>query len=211
MKTTLYLIRHGESLSNVRSTITGISDVPLSELGHRQAACTAAYLKDTHFDAIYASDLSRAFETARPIGESHGMTVIPEPLLRELNCGEWEQKTLEEIAREFPEQFTVWKENVGQIDLPGGESAAQAQERIVRITKAIAEKHPGQVVCIATHAMVLRLLITYLLGKSLDEVKNVPFVSNASVTRVGYENGVFTIEAYGLDKHLGDLVTRLHF
>ena len=211
MKTTLYLIRHGESLSNVRSTITGISDVPLSALGHRQAACTAAYLKDTHFDALYASDLSRAFETARPIGESHGMTVTPDPLLRELNCGEWEQKTLEEIAQEFPEQFAVWKENVGQIDLPGGESAAEAQTRIVQAVKAIAERHAGQVVGITTHAMVLRLLISFILGKTLDEVKNVPFVSNASVTRVVYENGVFTMEDYGLDKHLGDLVTRLHF
>lgn len=211
MKTTLYLIRHGESLSNVRSTITGISDVPLSALGHRQAACTAAYLKDTHFDALYASDLSRAFETARPIGESHGMTVTPDPLLRELNCGEWEQKTLEEIAQEFPEQFAVWKENVGQIDLPGGESAAEAQTRIVQAVKAIAERHAGQVVGITTHAMVLRLLISFILGKTLDEVKNVPFVSNASVTRVVYENGVFAMEDYGLDKHLGDLVTRLHF
>ena len=211
MKTTLYLIRHGESLSNVRSTITGISDVPLSALGHRQAACTAAYLKDTHFDALYASDLSRAFETARPIGESHGMTVTPDSLLRELNCGEWEQKTLEEIAQEFPEQFAVWKENVGQIDLPGGESAAEAQTRIVQAVKAIAERHAGQVVGITTHAMVLRLLISFILGKTLDEVKNVPFVSNASVTRVSYENGVFTMEDYGLDKHLGDLVTRLHF
>ena len=66
MKTTLYLVRHGQSLGNLNEQMLGHTDLDLSELGYRQAAATFERLKDTHFDAVYSSPLQRAYNTVCP-------------------------------------------------------------------------------------------------------------------------------------------------
>ena len=93
--TTVLLIRHGQSVTNVTQVFTGHYDVPLSPLGQEQARCTAAYLqKNFRIDAIYASDLMRAMQTAQPTAAAFGQPIRPEPEQRENCAGRWERITL---------------------------------------------------------------------------------------------------------------------
>ena len=90
-----------------------------------------------------------------------------------------------------------------------GESIARLQERVVAALRAIGEENHGKTVVVATHATPIRTFMHHCSGLPLDEMKNTPWVSNASVTIAEYENGAFTIVTPGYDAHLGDMRTAL--
>jgi broad specificity phosphatase PhoE len=104
----LMLVRHGESEWNAQRRYQGQSDVPLSALGRRQAELIAERLAGGKIDAVYASDLARAWETARPIAEKNGLKVISEPRLRELKFGVLEGLTFDEAQAHYPEMMAAW-------------------------------------------------------------------------------------------------------
>lgn len=208
MKTTLLIIRHGQSVANVDHTFAGHTDAPLSELGHRQAECTAEYLKNTHIDAFYASDLSRAYDTGLAIAKYHDKPVIPNTHLREIFCGAWEGMPREQIVAQYHETYDIWKNDIGRIQMPGGENAGQVQARVWSFLSAVVNTHPGETVCIASHAFAIRTLITKVMGFPLERMKELPWVANASVTTVTYDDGKFTLEEYGYADHMGELTTR---
>ena len=93
MSTHLYLIRHGESEANKIDAFAGHSQFNLTAQGRAQAEKAAEYLSTLHVDAIYSSDLPRAFQTAQPTAERLGMTVVKREQLREIEAGEWEGRT----------------------------------------------------------------------------------------------------------------------
>ena len=84
MKTTVIMVRHGESESNKKNVFTGQQNTPLTELGIKQAALAAEALKNVHIDKIYASDLTRAYNTGLPIAKSHGLEIEKNENLREI-------------------------------------------------------------------------------------------------------------------------------
>ena len=101
-KTTILLVRHGESMGNVLKLFTGHSGYPLSDLGHTQAARTAEYIHANYqVDAVYSSDLPRAFQTAEHIAKAFKLPVITHAGLREIYAGDWENE------RFFCKEFTL--------------------------------------------------------------------------------------------------------
>ena len=88
--THIYLVRHGETLWNFEKRFQGVADIPLNEKGIAQAEATGAWFaaNQSQFDAIYASPLIRAAQTADIIGRQINHTASPAPLLKEINCGE---------------------------------------------------------------------------------------------------------------------------
>lgn len=209
MKTTLLLIRHGESVANAQRYFSGQTNVPLSELGQKQAEVTAQYLKDFPIDAFYASDLRRAYETGLAAAKFHDLPVIPSTHLREIDCGEWEGMTHDEISANYPEIYHTWRTDIGNVCLPGGETPGQVQERVVAFLDAVVRTHEGQTVCIASHGMAIRCFLMHVLGLPMDRMMEYPFASNASVTTVTWENGKFTLEEHSHDSHLEGMIT--HF
>ena len=101
--TEIIIIRHGETEWNKTGRFQGHSDVPLSEEGRAQAEALGKNLVVDHVDAIYASDLTRAMETAAPLAERFGLPVIPDPQLRELNFGAWEGRNFNDVNAENPD------------------------------------------------------------------------------------------------------------
>lgn len=209
MKTTLYLIRHGQSLGNVQRRFLGHTDWDLTELGYRQAACTAALFRETPVDAVVASDLLRASHTVHPIAEAHNLPLLPEPGFREIFAGDWEGRTFEEIEALYPKSYGVWKQDIGRAVTPGGESVAELSRRVLSALWRTAERHAGKTVVIGTHATPIRVLMTHLLGLPVEEAARVPWVSNASLTRLTWEDGYFSIDYADRHEHLGELSTRL--
>jgi len=209
MKTTILLVRHGESLGNEKKIFCGRTDVPLTEKGLMQARATAKYLKDTFIDAVYASPLDRAFQTGAEIAKYHNLPVIADEGLLEIWGGFWEEKTFPEILALYPDDRNTWNENIGLSRCTGGESVLEVQARVYAHVEKLAQENAGKTILLATHAMATRSFIAKVKGLKPDEIKDLSWPTNASVTTVEYENGAFRLTEFSHDEHLKDLITTL--
>ncbi|MBE6618560.1 MAG: histidine phosphatase family protein [Ruminococcaceae bacterium] len=207
--TRLLIIRHGQSMANVEEVFAGHFDSPPSELGLLQAKKTAEYVCSTYkIDKVYTSDLKRAYAVGRAVCDIIGGDPIPDENLREISAGLWEGKRFEELFESFEMYRETWLHDIGKVTCDGGESVAHLQERFVSALKRISEENDGKTVVIATHATPIRSLRCYCAEKPIEEMKNIRWVTNASVSVFECENGKFAEILAGYDEHLGELVTR---
>ena len=186
----MVFVRHGQSEANISGIFAGQTDVPLSPSGRKQAEELKVFLLEHYtIDAVCSSDLSRAYHTVLPTAEVLGLPIEKDIFLREIDGGLWEGRNIEEIARTYPEEYALWHSNIGMSRCPGGESVCELQARGIAETERIAEKHRGQTVLVATHAGFLRAMQCYWEGRLPEEMKDIPWIPNASVTEVEYRNG----------------------
>lgn len=208
--TTMIFVRHGQSLGNLQKEFLGHTDLDLSELGYQQAECAGAYIAEHYVvDKIYASDLIRAYHTAEAAAKRLQLPIIKEPKLREIYAGDWEKKTFTELEAEYPTEYQAWLSDIGNAKCTNGETVKELQKRVLPCVEKIAKEDDGKTVLIATHATVLRVLECAWRGKTLDEMKHFPWVRNASVSVVTYENGKWTIQKIGDDSFLKELASGL--
>ena len=209
MKTTIYLIRHGQSEGNLHDRFVGHTDIPLTDLGRRQAQLTAAYLKEIPVDRIYSSDLQRAYETALATAKLKNMPVTKTAGLREIYGGKWEGESFPRLHQKFSRDFGVWCNDFGNARCTGGESVKELQSRIVTQVQRIAEDNAGGTVMLFCHATPIRVFRAHCEGAAADAMGAIPWASNASVTHAEYENGQFRLIAYSIDHFMGELTTAL--
>ena len=207
--TTLYLIRHGESQSNVDKTFTGQMDAPLSDLGRRQAAAIATFFLGKHIDRIYASDLSRAYETALPLSKISRVPVEKNAAFREIYAGKWEGEKFTELQDMYPEDYALWRSDIGNARPTEGESLREVAKRATEAVAEIVNTHPGETIVIATHACPIRVMLSTWKNGGLADMQGTAWVPNASISKVIYENGVFTPVEMGITEHLADMITNL--
>ena len=201
--TTLIVVRHGQSESNLSRIFAGQTETALTALGRAQAEETARFLDGAAIDKIYASDLSRAMNTARATAKRHGLDIIPRASLREINAGFWEGKAYLELIEQYPE-YAKWRSDVINAHPEGGESVRALAARVYAEIDRIVAENRGKTVAVFTHATPVRMLAYRWFGYSLDEKAEIPFCSNASVSIAEYqESGEFhRLVHYGYDKHL---------
>lgn len=208
--TTIIVVRHGQSVSNLEKRFTGQFETPLTELGHAQAEATARYLDSFRIDRIYASDLSRAMDTARHTAVRQGLDIIPTKEFREINAGLWEAKEYSFLRATYPESYERWLTDVGRAHPDGGESTAALAERVLTALDRIRMENRGKTVAIFTHATPVRMMGCRWLGIDPADAASVPFCTNASVSVVEYEDdGSFHLIKYGYDEHQGEHKTNL--
>ena len=208
--TKLYFIRHGESVSNLSAQFAGSLDMPLTEKGREQARMTAEFLRSTPFTAVYASDLSRAYDTGLSVATVQNIPIYATSQLREIDAGDWEGKPYSVLEETFADSYRVWRTQIGLAVCPNGESVSHLQKRICACVEDIVLRHPNETVCIATHATPIRVMECLWQSTPLAQMHTIPWVSNASVTIVRYdENGVGTLLERDLHHHLGMLHTVL--
>ena len=207
MDTLIYFIRHGQSLGNLSQIMLGHTDLDLSPLGYLQAEKTCEELSGVHFDAIYSSDLIRAYNTAKPHAELRGMNIITSQKLREMNVGEWENMHVQDIIDKYGELFTIgWRKNFGEVVVPGGESADEARERFYSAVLEIAKKHPGETILITAHAAVIRLLWGKINNVPPAELaETYPYPTNASYSIARWNGKELIPESYSNDSHLASM------
>jgi broad specificity phosphatase PhoE len=186
----VYLIRHGETNWNRSGIWQGHAEVPLNAAGRAQAARLARRLADegAQFDALYSSDLSRAWETAEAVGGALGLRPVPSPALREIDLGAWAGKTHEQIAAAFPDQ---WRRMQSDEDIPrgGGETFAAFQTRVLDWLDRTAESHGGGKICAVTHGGCIRAVLLHALGLTWAERGQIPSIHNASITITEHSSG----------------------
>jgi len=189
-------VRHGETDWNAQARVQGFSDVPLNQLGREQARRAAAGLANEPVAAVYASDLSRAKETAAILAAPHALPVVEVPALRERSWGSWEGRTLDELSVEDPENLARLR--AGQWVTPDG--AEEYEALVLRISGAvesIAQAHVDQTVIVTTHGGPIKVLTAWILGAPVG-AHSAMRIGNASLTTVIVRNGRFVLESYNV-------------
>lgn len=177
----LYLIRHGESQYNAEGRIQGQTDIPLSEIGHRQSHAIATAFDQIQLDAVFGSPLQRAAQTAAPLAAKQGRRVEYLDELKEIHAGIFAGLLWGEIEQKYPEHALPWREQHPDFVIPGGESRRQLMDRGVRALRTIRERNLEQVAVVA-HGGVLCAALKGLL--EIPAERNPFNLFNASISRL---------------------------
>ncbi|MGO9751721.1 MAG: histidine phosphatase family protein [Solirubrobacteraceae bacterium] len=144
------LARHGQTNDNLEPIrVQGFSDTPLNDAGRRQAHELAQRAASMRLRSLWCSDLIRAAETARIVGERVGLRPRPDPRLREGNRGDWEGRLFIEIEAEDPDGYAAWLRAGEQFRFPGGESMREHADRMLAALADVRARGPlpALVVC----------------------------------------------------------------
>lgn len=208
--TRFLVVRHGNSIGNRDRIFIGQTDWGLSELGEDQVKKTTEYLRQFKIDAVYSSDLSRAYNTVLPAAVERSLKVHKCKGLREIYAGEWETKRFEDLPVLYKETFSLWATDIGHARCDGGESLSELYIRVKRAMDRIARENDGKTVLIGTHATVIRTLNCIWHNDKVENLQKYDWVTNASVSTVDYlGKNKYSIIEYGHDKHLAGIVTKV--
>lgn len=185
--TDLILIRHGETEWNSGHRVQGHTDVPLSERGRLQAARLAPRLEREPIDAFYASDLSRAIDTAEPAATPRGLSIRCSPAFREAHYGAWEGLTVGEIEARYPEEYGLWRRDSARYRPPDGESLEELMTRVRIGLVEVLERHPGETVCLVAHGGSVRAAVCSVLGLPIDVWRSLR-TDNTGITCIHFSN-----------------------
>jgi broad specificity phosphatase PhoE len=164
MSTRVVLIRHGDTPASKDKRFTGATDMPLSIEGLAHGSALATRLARYPMDAIYASSMSRALNTARFIAAVHQMDVTPVPALREMAHGVWDGLSLEECKAKYPEGVKAYESDPYTYAPEGGESGEMVLKRALPAMQALVRAHPNQIIVVVAHKTTNRLLIAHFVG-----------------------------------------------
>jgi broad specificity phosphatase PhoE len=178
------LARHGQSVSNAIRRFQGVQDVPLSELGLRQAQALSAAVSGRQLAHVYASPLQRARRTAEiaMAGRDVPLSVVDD--LRELSLGDWEGRPIEEIRALPGDPYAQWVRDPVACTPPGAEPLETVQSRVLRALAEIAAAHPnGDDVLVVAHGGVISTYLAHWLGLPLSSIWRLT-LSNGSLSEV---------------------------
>lgn len=204
--TRIILVRHGETTWNAEGRYQGQIDTPLSERGWEQGRKVAAALSTIKLDAVYATPLSRSFETAKLCATHHELPVVIREKLTEINHGEWEGLLADEVKIKWPNELENWRTTVIDVQMPGGENIVEVRDRSMYALEEIVQMHPGQNVLIVAHDAVNKAILCTLLGADLShfwEVKQ----DNCCINVIEYVGDRPRIATMNCTTHLGYLIS----
>jgi probable phosphoglycerate mutase len=182
--TLVLLVRHGQTPTTGKHLPGRAPGLHLSEEGQRQAELAAKRISELKkVDAVYASPLERAQETAAPIAAACGLEVQPEPGLLECDFGEWTGEELKALMKR-PEWRQIQQYPSG-FRFPNGESFAEMQARIIGCLGELRSRHPGGVIVVVSHADTIKAAVTHAMGAHLDLFQRT-VISTCSITAIAY-------------------------
>ncbi|WP_457422346.1 histidine phosphatase family protein [Roseateles sp. P5_E7] len=202
--TRLIVIRHGETTWNRATRIQGHTDIPLSPLGLAQAQRLAQALSDESLAAVYASDLSRARQTAEALASVHGLAVRVDAGLRERAFGRFEGLSWDEIEKNHPEDSARWRRREPDFDVGGGESLNTFSARCLAAARRVVAAHPGENIALVAHGGVLDCLYRAATRTALDAPRSW-LLGNATINRLLATPEGFTLVGWNDDRHLAGL------
>lgn len=210
--TRLLLVRHGQTTSNMEGRVQGHSESPLTELGVRQARSTAEALVGRGIQRVYSSDLGRAAQTARIIGERIGLEPELDPRLREVCFGELEGRTWGELDAHFSAA-----EAGGQGDwfthVPpghGGESRQQMQRRAVETMEVLCRRHPDETLLVVSHGGFIGFFMRWVLQVQAKERYAGFRTPNCAIHTFEWRDEAFHLLTWAERNHLTGPLFREH-
>jgi len=201
MATRFCLVRHGETAWNAERRLQGQIDIALNATGLRQAAAAGRWLARTSVDAIYSSDLQRAWATAQAIGQACGLPVTAAPEMRERNYGLFQGMTYDEAKATHPERYARFEKRDPDYAFETGESLLAMYARVTGRLQALADAHPGQTVVVVLHGGVLDVINRFIRGQGLSVPRDF-LIPNAGLNWVSRSDGAWRIDAWADTQHL---------
>lgn len=182
------LVRHGQTDHNLAGIMQGLLDVPLNPTGERQAALVAGWLSCRHrFDRIYASPLQRAYQTAAAIADRQTCPLVSRSELRELDVGAWQGLSYEAARAADPELWSALQQDPLRVRRPGGESIADAYQRVIGWWRQEIEPLAVTSCCIVTHAVPVRAILAHALDVDMIDFGLRMVLDNTSVSVLEYD------------------------
>lgn len=195
MATRICFIRHGETDWNVTKRIQGQADTPLNETGLAQASAMAINAAHYNFSAIYSSDLSRAFETAKMIAERCGIEVRALPHLRERHFGIFQGITAVEMEKCYPDAYTHYRARDPDYDFETGESMVQFAGRVREVIDDLTMRHRNQTIAAICHAGVLDIVYRKATGRPLHTPRDF-VIPNCAINWFRFDGQGWHLEAW---------------
>ncbi|MGS2617566.1 histidine phosphatase family protein [Micromonospora sp. LZ34] len=184
--TRLIIWRHGNTDWNAAGRVQGQTDVPLNDLGHEQARAAAPLLAGLRPDAIVASDLRRAADTAAALAAVTGLPVRTDARLRERHFGHWQGLALAEAARRYPSEYARWR--AGDPDPGAGiETLDDLGKRVGAALQEAADAVAGGTVVVATHGGGARQGCGQLLGWDHQVLRTIGSLQNCHWTELRHD------------------------
>ena len=201
--TNIYIIRHGEAEGNIYRRLHGQYNSKLTPNGLRQVKALEARFADVAVDAVYSSDLCRTCQTARAIYVPKGLPLHRDPRFREVQVGQWENRTFGELERTEPEALANFIRNPEDWIAPGAETYEEYAGRFAEGLREAAEANPGKTIAVFSHGCVISGGFHLLLGRP----HNASACDNTGVSLLRYENGVFTPDYIYDNSHLSPAIS----
>ena len=195
----LILVRHGETLANRENRVQGTTDVKLSDYGRMQAEKLAESLKSEPIERIVSSPLKRAYETARAISKFHGVMIEADRDLQEMNHGDFENLTIQELREKHTSILRQWESDPASIVMPNGESLHDLQRRAWDAIEGITKSARNAIV--VTHNMTIRTILCKIQDLDMLHIRKM-HIDLASKTFVEFRFGKGAIVVLNDTSHL---------
>ncbi len=166
MRTSIWLVRHGQTELNKARRYQGAGDSPLTPFGVRQAEALAQRLRRTPFKLAITSPATRTRLTAEAILGDRETPMIDDPRWAETHHGRWEGLTYREVRARFPQEAATRFADALNGHAAGGESLAEVAKRVEEGWAALLQQNPGGRVLLVTHATPIQLVLCALMGMS---------------------------------------------
>jgi len=198
----LYCVRHGESQYNAENRIQGQTNVPLSELGLRQGEALRSAMADLPVEAIFASPLRRAMQTAQPLADALNIEIRTDPRLMEIDAGVFQHQLRSELGDLYPEAAAAWFGGDPDFTIPGGESRRDLMHRGREVFETIRQTGHEHV-AVVSHGGLLCGALKALLN--IPAALN-PFVlQNGSISRLEMTDAQTRLHTLNQVEHLRDV------
>jgi broad specificity phosphatase PhoE len=202
--TSIYLVRHGQTAWNKEEIFRGRTDVPLNEVGLREAVLAGEYLREVEIHAIYSSPLTRAWETAKKIAQFHNLSVQPLNGVIDISFGRWEGHSLQEIRNTDRELYRQWREEPHQVRLPGGEGLDEVRVRAMAALDEVIQLHPRKTIVLVSHRVVNKVIICGVLALDNSHFWQITQDPTA-INLIQYKNGKYILSLMNETCHLKPL------
>jgi alpha-ribazole phosphatase len=199
--TSVYLVRHGQTAWNKEEIFRGRTDVPLNETGLKQAELAGQYFKGMEIHAIYSSPLSRAWQTAQKIAQSHQLKVELSEGILDMSFGNWEGHSHQEIREMDSETYRQWVESPHLVKLPGGESLDDVRGRAMAALEEVLQKHSEKTLVLVSHRVVCKVMICAILGLDNSHFWQIAQDTTA-INHIQYKNGKYILAMMNETCHL---------
>lgn len=200
----IILVRHGRTAWHAEGRYAGTADIPPDDVGCRQAEAVARYFEGVKIDCIYSSPLSRCLDLAKEIAPGHGLEVVVDDRLREIDLGRWDGETYKEIFERDGEILRDWTRDPTSVAIPGGETLLAVQERSMDWFSDATATYPEGTVVASSHGGPIRTMIAAIIGSPLSRVFRLT-VDLASISIVNYKDKYSNLELLNERCHLADV------
>lgn len=202
----LYIVRHGQTTWNSEHRLQGRQNSDLTPLGQEQAEALGKYLKESgiKIDHYLSSPQQRAYDTAKLIAGHEEITVREG--LSEIAFGTWEGRRLEEVKKEYPEEFYNFFNEAHKYDskVNDGESFEEVEKRVRKELDYLTSTYKDGTVLVVSHGITVKILFCILNNHSLEDFWKSEVFANSSLSLVEYENGKFDIKYISNTEFLSD-------